>query len=137
MTAPQTTAQYAALHVRRTVRSPTLAAAMLVASLLVATNASAANLGFLARGPMARFNDADMQKLRAAVGEALEAKETGTEVGWSNEKTGASGEITPLRIFDSKKRPCRELKVVNRHKQLQASGVYTLCRQDGRWRLEP
>lgn len=106
--------------------------------LLAAGTASAAGLGFMSKGPMAKFNEADIKLLEGALAKAREAKETGTPVEWANEKTGASGSVTPLKIFDEAGRPCRDLKVVNRHKQLEASGMYTMCRQqNGRWTFKP
>jgi surface antigen len=109
------------------------------AVLLLATGtAASAGLGFMSKGPMAKFNEADMKLLEGALAQAREAKETGTPVEWANEKSGASGSVTPLRIFEEGGQPCRDLKVFNRHKQLEASGVYTMCRQkDGRWAFKP
>ena len=95
----------------------------------------AAGLGFMSKGPMAHFNEADMKLLNQALDRALAATDTGTAVEWSNAATGASGAITPLRAFDIGGRPCREVKAVNRHRQLESSGVYTLCRGEGRWTL--
>jgi surface antigen len=95
----------------------------------------AAGLGFMSKGPMAHFNEADMKLLDQALDRALAAAETGTAIDWSNAATGASGAITPLRAFEQGGRPCREVKVVNRHRQLESSGVYTLCRSEGRWTL--
>jgi surface antigen len=95
---------------------------------------AAAGLGFMSKGPMAKFNEADMKLLNAALAEAQKARETGTPIEWANEKTGASGTVTPMRLFEEAGRPCRDLRVVNRHKQLESSGVYTMCQQkDGRW----
>ena len=76
-----------------------------------------------------------MRLLNQALDRALAAPETGTAVEWSNAATGAGGAITPLRAFDQSGRPCREVKVVNRHRQLESSGVYTLCRSEGLWKL--
>jgi surface antigen len=96
---------------------------------------AASGLNFLARGPMSRFNEADMKLLNGALSQALKAPEAGTPVEWANEKSAASGSVTLQRLFDRAGVPCRELKIVNRHRQLESSGVYTLCRRDGRWKL--
>ena len=101
----------------------------------MAAPVAASGLGFLSRGPMSRFNDADMKLLNGALGQALQAPAAGTTVDWLNEKSGASGSITPQRLFENGGVPCRELKIVNRHRQLESSGVYTLCRREGRWKL--
>lgn len=102
---------------------------------VMAAPVAASGLGFLSRGPMSRFNDADMKLLNEALGQALKAPQAGITIDWANDKSGASGSVTPQRLFEDKGVPCRELKVVNRHRQLEASGVYTLCRRDGRWKL--
>jgi surface antigen len=108
---------------------------LLAAALLTATAAQGAGLSFMARGPMASFNDADMKLFTGAVGQALTAKDAGSEVRWANDKTGASGEITPQRLYERGGLPCRDLKVVTRHRATESSGVYPMCRRDGRWVL--
>lgn len=113
-----------------------LAAALLMAAAwLTANPAQAAGLSFMARGPMANFNDADMKLFTGAVGQALTAPKAGSEVRWANEQTGASGEITPQRLYERGGLPCRDLKVVTRHRATESSGVYPMCRRDGRWVL--
>jgi len=97
--------------------------------------AGAAGFGFLAETPMGRFNEDDLKLMNGAIDKALAASEMGTRIRWGNERTGSSGEVTPQRAFESKGRPCRDLRVLNRHKSLEASGVYTLCREDGGWKL--
>lgn len=114
-------------------RAPLLGGGALLAA--IATPVAASGLGFLSRGPMSRFNDADMKLLNSALGQALQAPADGTTFAWANEKSGASGSVTPQRLFEDSGVPCRELKVVNRHRQLEASGAYTRYRREGRWKL--
>ncbi|MCU0951155.1 MAG: RT0821/Lpp0805 family surface protein [Burkholderiaceae bacterium] len=111
------------------------AAVLLAAAALAPLAASASGLSFLARGPMSHFNDADMKLFTGALGQALTAQEAGGEVRWANERTGASGEITPQRLYERNGAPCRDLKVVARHRATESTGVYPMCRRDGRWRL--
>lgn len=105
------------------------------ALLLGSAAAGAAGFGFLAETPMGKFNEDDLKLMNGAIDKALAASEMGTRIRWGNDRTGSSGEVTPQRAFASKGRPCRDLKVLNRHKSLEASGVYTLCREDGGWKL--
>lgn len=100
---------------------------------MAAGAASAAGFGFLAETPMARFNGDDMRMMNEAVERALAASELGARIAWANDATRSSGEVTPLRAFERQGRPCRELRVVNRHRSLENSGVYTMCRDDGGW----
>jgi surface antigen len=99
--------------------------------------AAQVGLGFLAETPMARFNDDDIRLMNGAIDKALAAVELGTPVRWANEATSSSGEVTAERAFERMGRPCRDLRVVNRHRRLENSGVYTLCREDGQWKLAP
>jgi surface antigen len=105
-----------------------------VAMQVVATTAQASGLGFMARGPMARFNSADMKLLNGAVEQARSAPELGTPVEWANDQSGSSGSVTPVRTFEERGMTCRDLRVVNRHRQLESSGVFAMCqRKDGTW----
>lgn len=110
---------------------------LVVAAALLAGGgaAVAAGFGFLAETPMGKFNEDDLKLMNAAVDKALAASEVGAPVRWANDKTASSGEVTPQRAFESKGRACRELKVVNRHQRLEATGIYTMCRENGGWKL--
>jgi surface antigen len=107
------------------------------ANLVLPTAASAqtSGLGFLSKGPMARYNDQDMRLLEGALGQALKAEQPGSAVEWRNDRSGASGAVTPERIFDQGGQPCRDLRIITRHRTQESSGLYTLCRRDGRWKL--
>lgn len=106
-----------------------------IALLCVGGSAAAAGFGFLSESPMGRFNDEDLRLMNESIDKALQAGEMGTPVRWANAQTSSSGEVTPQRAFESRGRPCRDLRVVNRHRTLEASGIYTLCRDNGNWKL--
>ncbi len=112
-----------------------LAGLIAAAGLLAGNAAAASGFGFLAETPMRRFDQVDMKLMSDAIEKALTAAEIGTPVGWANEKTSSSGEVTVQRAFERGGRPCRDLRVVNRHRRLEASGVYTMCRENGQWTL--
>jgi surface antigen len=111
----------------------------ILAGAMLACGGAAAQvgLGFLAETPMARFNGDDLRLMNGAIEKSLAAAETGTTVRWANEATSSSGEVTPQRAFEHAGRPCRDLRVVNRHRRLENSGVYTLCRDNGQWTPVP
>jgi surface antigen len=115
---------------RRSCSALVFAAAMLAGGV-----AAAAGLGFLAETPMGKFNEDDLKLMNGSIDRALSAAEIGKPVRWANEKTSSSGEVTVQRAFEHMGRPCRDLKVVNRHRALEATGVYTMCREDGQWKL--
>jgi surface antigen len=109
---------------------------MIATALLVGSGAAgAAGLGFLAETPLSRFNEEDLKLMNGAVEQALASAKLGAPVRWANGKNSSSGEVTPQRAFERGGRPCRDLRVVNRHRRLEASGVYTMCREDGHWTL--
>jgi surface antigen len=108
------------------------------AALIAGTGrAFAAGLGFLAETPMSRFNEEDLKLMNGAVEQALASAELGAPVRWTNGRTSSSGEVTVLRAFERGGRPCRDLRVVNRHRTLEASGIYVLCRDGEGWKLSP
>ena len=108
-----------------------------VAALLLAFSGAAAafGLGFLSDTPIRRFDADDLRLMNEAIEKALASSETGTPVRWANDSTSSSGEVTAERAFEHMGRPCRDLRVVNRHRRLEASGIYTMCREDGQWKL--
>jgi surface antigen len=111
----------------------------IVAAALFACGGAAAQvgLGFLAETPMARFNADDLKLMNSAIERALAEAEIGTTVRWANEATSSSGEVTAQRAFENGGRPCRDLRVVNRHRRLENSGLYTMCRDNGKWTPVP
>jgi surface antigen len=110
--------------------------ALFVVLLVASTAAAAAGLGFLGKGPAAKFNDADHDLFRGALGKALATDTIGTPVKWKNPDTAASGEITPQKTFEDGGAPCRTLRVVSRYGTLESDGVYSLCKRQGRWQLK-
>lgn len=112
-------------------------AGLVVATALLAGSGAAAavSLGFLADTPVRRFDADDLKLMSEAIEKALSASTTGTPVRWANTRTSSSGEVTAERAFESGGQPCRDLRVVNRHRRLEASGIYTMCREDGQWKL--
>ena len=111
--------------------------ALLAALLLATGGAAAAGFGFLADTPVGRFNDDDLRQMNAAIESALAAGDPRAVERWSSDKTGSSGEVSTQRAFTHQGQPCRDLRVVNRHRRLESSGIYTLCRDGGGWKLAP
>jgi surface antigen len=111
------------------------ALATVIVLLAGAGAAAAAGFGFLADSPIGKFNEDDLKLMNGAIDKALTASTPGVRTRWANEKSGSSGEVTPQRAFERNGRACRDVKIVNRHKTLEASGIYTMCRDDGQWKL--
>lgn len=133
MLEPHTIAQRAVQSSAHLLRHACVA---LGALLLASGPVQASNLGFLGKAPISRFNEADLDLLRGALGKALASEKMDVEFSWANPKTGASGVITPLRALDKDGAPCREVRAVSRHPQTApADGVFLLCQRDGRWKM--
>jgi len=104
--------------------------------LLAIGSAHASNLNFLGRGPLSRYNDADMELLRGALGKALTSDKMDVPFEFSNPRTRASGVLTPIRALERDGAPCREVRAQLRHPQATASdGIFLLCKRDGRWKV--
>jgi len=118
-------------------------AALLAAPLfLVAAplTVQAADLLFLKNSPAAKFTQADFKLLRGTADKALSGPPDGPAQAWSNDKTGASGTITPEGTeADKSGRECRRLRIANTYKTNKDEGVYTFCRakSGGQWQLRP
>ena len=102
---------------------------------LAAPLAHASGLGFMGRGPMAKFSQEDHDLFRGALGRALAADKLDEAVDWNNPKSPAKGSITPQKVYERNGAPCRTLRVVNQYKDLSSDGVYSLCKRDGRWQM--
>jgi hypothetical protein len=115
---------------------PYAALACAAALLLASGSALANNLKFLGQAPISRYDDADMDLLRGALGKALTSDTMEVAFEFANPKTGASGSITPLRTLTQGGLPCRELRGVLRHpRTATADAIYMLCKREGRWKL--
>jgi surface antigen len=98
--------------------------------------AMAANMGFLSKTPMSRFNDQDNKMLQAAFQKAMNDSADGTTVEWKNDNTTSGGTITPIESFERQGAKCRKTKVTTEHKLLKNEGEYSFCKtSSGAWKM--
>ena len=109
--------------------------ALLACLALAAPVVHAQGLGFMGRGPMAKFSQEDHDLFRGALGRALATDKLDQSISWNNPKTPAKGSITPQKVYERDGAPCRTLRVVNEYQTLHSDGVYSLCKRDGRWMM--
>ena len=110
--------------------------AALAITLACATPSRAANMWFMKDTPYGHFNKEDHKMFRAALRAALEEGTEGQARSWSNPKTEAGGEITPLKSFERAGMKCRRAALSSKAKGRTASGEYNFCRNaDGKWGL--
>jgi surface antigen len=112
----------------------------LIVFILAAACASPAALaqnwiGLLKNTPAERFDEDDLRLFLDASRKALnEAPDSQTQ-SWENPKTRAGGDITVLRSFESKGRPCKEVRVRNHAQGRKGDNKLSLCKVDDKWRL--
>jgi len=103
--------------------------------------AQAANLGFLKHTPISYMKERDMQLLNKAARTALDTKEDGQSLDWSNEGAGnpvsIKGTITPTSTNKSGERTCRAITIVAVAKGQTQSWSPNVCKQGGgNWQLQ-
>ena len=106
-------------------------------ALAAASSAAAAQnwVGMLKNTPAERFDEEDLRLFLDASRKALNEAPDNQPVAWENPKTSARGEITVLRSFESKGRPCKDLRLRNQAQGRKGESKPTLCRVEGKWRL--
>jgi len=116
-------------------RAQYLAAVALVMGFTALSSASAGNLSFLDKSPVAYFKPDDMEMMHQNARKALDDAGGNAKQTWSNAKTGASGWAQVRSGFKSTDgATCKRLRIVNKAKGLQSDATYTLCKSaDGDW----
>jgi surface antigen len=103
---------------------------------LAASAATAQNwIGLLKNTPAERFDEEDIRLFLDASRKALNEAAENQPQSWENPKTRARGEITVLKSFESKGRPCKEVRVRNEAQGRKGDNKLNLCKVDGKWRL--
>jgi surface antigen len=112
--------------------------ATLLLSLLPALPASAQVYGFLKYAPAAAFTDADWQMAEETVTEALDRKDDGETLEWSNPASGNAGAVTVTAASPPVPgKWCRQATVRNRTAKSSSESTYRFCRDDeGNWKAE-
>jgi hypothetical protein len=117
---------------------------VLMGSLLVlgATGAHAANLGFLSDTPISLMRQADIDSIQTAVNEALDTKQDGETVKWTNAGTRnrarIDATITPSHTIKEDPRTCRVV-AISLHARGQSTNLNPrFCRSGSdSWEFQP
>ena len=121
----------------RSRRFPLLFTLAAIVSAALVLPAHAFNTQFLNNTPLSKMNDEDVRLFKEAVYATLDGDADGTARAWSNTKTRAGGEITPVRTFEDGGETCREIEIANSAGGLSNRSRATLCRvPGGAWRLK-
>jgi surface antigen len=114
-----------------------IALIIVLAAVCVAPMPAAAQnwIGLLKNTPAERFDEEDIHLFMDTAKKALNEAPDKQPLAWENPKTRAKGEITVLRSFQSKNRPCKELRVRNEVPGRRGDTRLSFCSVDGKWRL--
>jgi surface antigen len=117
------------------IRAQWLAAVALITGFTALSSASAGNLSFLDKSPLAYFKPDDMEMMHQNARKALDDSSANAKQTWSNASTGASGWAQVRSGFKSTDgASCKRLRIVNKAKGLQSDATYTLCKSaEGDW----
>jgi len=103
---------------------------------LAASPALAQNwVGLLKNTPAERFDEEDLRLFLDPSRKALNEAPDNQTLSWENPKTRARGDITVLKSFESKGRPCKEVRVRNEAGGRKGDNKLSLCQVEGKWRL--
>jgi surface antigen len=109
---------------------------VLIVAAVIAHPALAQNwIGLLKNTPAERFDEEDLRIFLDIGRKALNETPDNQPLSWENPKTRAGGEITVLRSFESKGRPCKDVRVRNHAQGRKGDNKLSLCRVDDKWRL--
>ena len=109
---------------------------LLLVVFVMAMPALAQNVLFMKDAPYAHFTEDDHAIFNETLNDTLSHAAEGEIRKWSNPKTRANGEMTPLKSFERDGRSCRTLSIKNKAKGLTGSAKYNFCKQDtGKWAL--
>jgi hypothetical protein len=86
--------------------------------------------------PGALFNSDDIALMKARVNEGLKSEQEGQVLAWKNDKTGASGTVTPMNRLTWNGLSCRRLRIANAIADRKAQAIYKFCEKPpGKWKL--
>ena len=92
-------------------------------------------VGLLKGGPVELFDDADLHLFLETARNTLEGGVENQPLTWQNPKTGHGGDMTVVKRFENKGRPCTRVRVRNQAEGRRSTMQHNVCVVDGRWRL--
>jgi len=125
------------VYLRKSFREKSMRSIAMIIVMACASPAALAQnwIGLLKNTPAERFDEEDIHLFLDASRKALNEAPDNQPQSWENPKTRARGEITVLRSFESKGRPCKEVRVRNEAQGRKGDNRMTLCKVDDKWRL--
>lgn len=109
---------------------------LLAAALAFFSTAAAAQfVNMLKGGPAELFDDTDLRMFLEVARKTLDESGENQTLAWKNPKSGHGGDLTVLKQFESKGRPCKEVRVRNEAQGRKSDMRHNVCKVDGKWRL--
>jgi surface antigen len=110
----------------------------LTITVLLTSSATAQNIGFLSKGPIAYLSDDEKVMLSETLNQALENGSDGESVTWNNPKSGHNGRIELLDTHEDYGTTCRTIRTHTTAGGREGGGIYRLClADDNTWRFAP
>lgn len=100
-----------------------------------ASQVSAANELFLARGPLGHLKKDDVTIARAEITKALDTGQDGQTQTWSNPKTKASGTVKPTKTFTKDGMRCRAAEFSTSAGGERGASTWNLCKTKDGWKI--
>ena len=111
---------------------------VLTITILLSLTATAQNIGFLSKGPIAYLDDDDKAMLNETLNQALENGADGEKVTWNNPKSGNHGRIEILDTHEDYDTTCRTIRTHTTAGGREGGGIYRLCLADDKtWQFAP
>ena len=105
---------------------------------MIAGAATAQNIEFLYRGPIAYLNDVDKEILTRTFDNALKDAADGETVAWSNPDSGNGGTVEVLDTHEDYDTTCRTVRTHTKAAGREGGGIYRLClADDDTWQFAP
>lgn len=109
---------------------------ILAIAALLTSAATAQNIGFLSKGPVAYLSDDEKATLTETLHQALDNRADGENVTWENPQSGHHGRIEIIDTHEDYDTTCRTIRVHTTAGGREGGGVYRLCRaDDDTWRF--
>ena len=109
---------------------------ILMLPLLAAASGLAMNTYFMDKMPIGHMTSEDIDILLVAANAALDGLPDGATTHWSNDKTGAKGDLTLRATYQEGGQRCRDIQVENSAGGFSNRSVVSMCKQpDGAWKL--
>ena len=110
----------------------------LTLTVLLISSATAQNISFLSKGPIAYLSDDEKVMLSEALNQALENSSDGESVTWNNPESGHNGRIEILDTHEDYGTTCRTIRSHMTASGREGGVIYRLClADDNTWRFAP